>query len=247
MCLAELGAFAEGRALGEVALRLVESVDHPFSLAWACVAVGHLFLRQGALPQAVHVLERGLTLSETANLPVIFPHCNSRLGAAYALSGQVTEGLSLLERALEQIVAMRRTFFYPLYAVWLGESYVLAGRREEAKPLGQQALETALARKQQSYQAYALRLLGEIGTYSDLPDVELAETHYRQALTLARELGMRPLQAHCHHSLGARYGQTGWVDQARAALTTAINLYRAMEMTFWLPQAEAALAQVEGG
>ena len=33
----------------------------------------------------------------------------------------------------------------------------------------------------------------------------------------------------------------------RAALATAITLYRAMDMTFWLPQAEAALAQVEGG
>jgi hypothetical protein len=33
--------------------------------------------------------------------------------------------------------------------------------------------------------------------------------------------------------------------QARAALATAITLYRAMEMTFWLPQVEAALAQVE--
>ena len=32
----------------------------------------------------------------------------------------------------------------------------------------------------------------------------------------------------------------------RTALATAINLYRAMEMTFWLPQAEAALAQVGG-
>src|SRR5215475_3645591 len=30
----------------------------------------------------------------------------------------------------------------------------------------------------------------------------------------------------------------------RTALTTAIAMYRAMEMTFWLPQAEAALAQV---
>ena len=34
----------------------------------------------------------------------------------------------------------------------------------------------------------------------------------------------------------------GQWEQARAALTTAIELYRAMEMTFWLPQAEAALA-----
>src|SRR5438552_6619434 len=33
---------------------------------------------------------------------------------------------------------------------------------------------------------------------------------------------------------------------ARPALTTAIDLYRAMNVTFWLPQAEAALAQVEG-
>ena len=33
---------------------------------------------------------------------------------------------------------------------------------------------------------------------------------------------------------------------ARAALATAIELYRAMEMTFWLPQAEAALAEVDG-
>ena len=30
---------------------------------------------------------------------------------------------------------------------------------------------------------------------------------------------------------------------ARAALSTAIEMYRAMDMTFWLPQAEAALAQ----
>ena len=32
--------------------------------------------------------------------------------------------------------------------------------------------------------------------------------------------------------------------QARAELATAIELYRAMDMTIWLPQAEAALAQV---
>jgi hypothetical protein len=29
-------------------------------------------------------------------------------------------------------------------------------------------------------------------------------------------------------------------------LVTAIELYRTMDMTFWLPGAEAALAQVEG-
>jgi hypothetical protein len=44
--------------------------------------------------------------------------------------------------------------------------------------------------------------------------------------------------------LGRLYSQTGQHEQARAALATVIALYRDMAMTFWLPQAEAALAQV---
>jgi hypothetical protein len=58
---------------------------------------------------------------------------------------------------------------------------------------------------------------------------------------------MRPLQAHCHRGLGTLYATIGQQEQARAALTTAIELYRAMDMTFWLPQAEMALAQAGRG
>jgi hypothetical protein len=71
-----------------------------------------------------------------------------------------------------------------------------------------------------------------------------AETHYQQALALADELGMRPLQAHCHLGLGTLYARTDQREQARAELSTAIEMYRAMDMAFWLPQAEAALTQV---
>ena len=72
-----------------------------------------------------------------------------------------------------------------------------------------------------------------------------AEAYYQQALTLAEKLGMRPLQAHCHRGLGTVYATAGQRAQARTKLSTAMALYRAMDMTFWLPQTEAALAQVE--
>src|SRR5262249_9926029 len=75
--------------------------------------------------------------------------------------------------------------------------------------------------------------------------VEPAEAAYHQALTLADELGMRPLQAHCHHGLGTLYAQIGRRQQARAALTTAIALYCAMDIAFWLPLAEVTLAHIE--
>jgi Flp pilus assembly protein TadD len=80
--------------------------------------------------------------------------------------------------------------------------------------------------------------------HRDPPERQAAEDHYQQALALADELGMRPLQAHCHRDLGTLYVTMGQQEQARSELSTAIALYRAMDMTFWLPQAEVALAQV---
>ena len=62
------------------------------------------------------------------------------------------------------------------------------------------------------------------------------------ALALAEALGMRPLHVHCHRRLG--HAAIGQREQARPELATAIALYHAMDMTFWLPQADAALAQV---
>jgi hypothetical protein len=45
---------------------------------------------------------------------------------------------------------------------------------------------------------------------------------------------------------GILYAKISRREQANVELSTAIALYRAMDMTFWLPQAEAALDQVEG-
>jgi hypothetical protein len=91
-----------------------------------------------------------------------------------------------------------------------------------------------------------LHQLGVVQVHTAPLDAVQAEAHYQQALALAEALGMRPLVAHCHLGLGRLYGQTGRSEQARAALAAAIALYRAMEMTFWLPQAEVALAEVKG-
>jgi len=74
----------------------------------------------------------------------------------------------------------------------------------------------------------------------------MPEVHYQQALALAEALGMRPLLAHCHRGLETLYATLGRGDTARTALAAASALYRAMDMLFWLPEAEALLAQVEG-
>ena len=121
---------------------------------------------------------------------------------------------------------------------------MLAGRLEEAQALAERALALARVHQERGHQAYALRLLGEIAAHRESLEGEQAAAYYQQALTLAEELGMRPLQAHCHRGLGTLYAATSQREQARTALSTAIALYRDMDMTFWLPQTEVALAQV---
>ncbi len=235
--LAELGQFAEGIACGEQGIRIAEAADHPFSLAQACGGVGTLSLVKGDLHRAVPVLERGLSLCQV--LPFWFPWIASPLGAAYALSGRLAEALPLLEQAAERAAAMRNTDIRSLRLALLSEGYLLAGRIQEAATVAKRALDLARQDKQRGCEAWALRLLGEIALHSDPPDVENAEASYRRALTLAEELGMRPLAAHCHVGLGTLYRRIGKLDQARSELSLAIDLYRSMEMTFWLEKAEA--------
>jgi tetratricopeptide (TPR) repeat protein len=221
-----------------------EAVAHHGSLMQASWGIGLLSLRQGALRRALPLLERAVGICHEADLPAYFPGIAAALGAAYTVAGRVADAVPLLTQAIEQTIATDMAGFQGLCSLSLGEVQVLAGRLEEAHALAERTLALARERQERGNEAYSLRLLGEITVRREPSEVEQAEAHYQQALALAEELGMRPLQAHCHLGLGTLYATTGQQEQARAALSTAIALYRAMDMTFWLPQAEAALAQV---
>ena len=177
-------------------------------------------------------------------LEVHDPTTAQALGLAYVLSGRVDEAVLLLERAIE--LATRHGRGPDPLRLPLSTAHLHAGRFEEARMLAERVLEGARTGKRRPLEARAIHLLGDIAAQRASPEAAAAEAHYRQALALAEELGMRPLQAHCHRGLGTLYTATGQREQARTALSTAIAMYRDMAMTFWLPQTEAALAQVEG-
>jgi tetratricopeptide (TPR) repeat protein len=158
----------------------------------------------------------------------------------------MAEALAWLESAVESDASMGVMVGHSLSIAWLSEGYLRASRVHEATAFAERAVELARTYQERGNETYALHLLGEIAAGHDPPEAEGAERHYRQALALADELGMRPLQAHCHRGLGSLYAKIGRREPARAELAAAFALYRAMDMTFWLPQAEAALARVEG-
>jgi class 3 adenylate cyclase/tetratricopeptide (TPR) repeat protein len=130
-CLAELGAFPEGIAHAEEAVRIAEAVDHPTSLILAYLGVGFLSLRTRDLSRAIPVLERCLELCRVFNILLWFPETAAALGCAYACAGRVAEALPLLAQAEQKGAAMGTMGGQSLWVGYVSEAYLLAGRMEE--------------------------------------------------------------------------------------------------------------------
>jgi class 3 adenylate cyclase len=242
--LADRGEFEEGLRYGREALQMAEAFGQPFSLARTLNDLGYLYCVRGDLGRAVPLLERGLALCLEWNFLILSPITTGLLGYGYALSGRVTEGLSLMEQAAAKGESIELMWPHALQDVHRGETYLLTGSVDDAHGYAERALTFARERRQRGYEAWATRLKGDIASRRDRPDIEGAAASYRQAIALAEELGMRPLLAHCKLGLGTLHAEIGRREEARSELSAAIELYRSMNMAFWLPKAQSALAKV---
>ncbi len=241
--LGALGRFAEAFGRLREAMQIAEEAGHVYTLVFPLFGLGILKLDQGDFAGAVAPLERGLDLCRTREVPVLLHDFAWALGAAYHGTGRRAEGVALMEDAARgfasQTVRMAAGWAGRVGA--LGGAYLLGGRLVDATRIAQEGLAAAGQRGEREVEGHLLRMLGDIAAHPDRLEVDTAEAHYRQALALADELGLRPLTAHCHLGLGALSRRAGQRQQAREHLTTAGTMFGEMDMRYWREQAEIAM------
>jgi class 3 adenylate cyclase/tetratricopeptide (TPR) repeat protein len=238
LCLAEQGELGEGLLAAEEAIRIAETGDPGFSLVVGCAGLGNVCVVKGDFARAAAVLEHGLPRESSESTAKAWPWAAAALGAAYTHLGRTGEALPLLQEVVERATAMKLQANHSLRLTRLGEAHVEAGQAEAAFPLAAQALDLAQEHRERGNEAYALRLLAAIELAREAPALDRAEESYRKALGLAESLGMRPLQAHCHRGLGCVAERRGDPEGAAAAAAMARELYRGMDMTFWIDTRE---------
>jgi tetratricopeptide (TPR) repeat protein len=239
--LAELGEFDAAALSLDRAQRAGEASGHAYTQTIARTMAGLAWLRRGQLERALPALQRSLDACREKSLDVWRPIPSSLLGLTLVLLGRVDEGLRLLEDGVSLTEELGVRAYLALWTANLGEGLAAARQLERARTVAQRALELALRHKERGHQAWALRLMGELSAVAEPPEVGEAEGYFGQALAIAEELEMRPLQARTHLGMGRLLRLAGDRERAEDHLATALGLLREMDMRFWLSRAAEEL------
>jgi tetratricopeptide (TPR) repeat protein len=235
ICLAELGEFDAALRTAHEAVGIASEAEHPASVTSAHLGVGRVYLRRGDVTEAMLNLQRAAEVGRRWNVRLLLPMILEGLGLAHVYAGRVDDGLPLLREAQATHVAMRGGAGLSIRLASLSKGHLAAGEINEADRLAAAALEMARSYEEMGNAAYALLQRGEAAFVRSPGDPESAMTHYRDALTIAEELQMKPLAARCRLELAVAGGE-------RPAIVTAMDALAALGMSLWREQGERALA-----
>ena len=238
MALAEQGRFADATTHIEEAIAIADRAQAPHERVWSRFGAGRAAFVQGETDRASAFLEMILPQVRT-DLTIYISRVASTLGSVYLLAGRMAEAVPLLEEAVAHAESIGFMHGHSLVLAMLAEGYLRVGRLDDASRVAGDALTLARKLGERGWEAWTLRLVGEIALECSPAD---AEPHYREASTRATELGMRPLLAHCRLGLGKAYARAGMKERAREEHEAALGAYRAMEMAYWCTRVEHALA-----
>ena len=237
--LADVGDFDEATACAREGLAIAQEADHPWSTAGSHMTLGVVLLGRGHLDEAAPVLDRGIAFAREMDLTAWLPMLLSARGMVASRLEPGGTGLGMIEEGVQRGAALRILSRQAQRLTWLAEAYWLAGRADGAVAAAADAHRLAGEHGERGYAAGALRMLAQATA-----DVG----HYEAALDASRSLGMRPVEALCHLGLATLAGRIG--DEARAVEhgAHALEMLRAMDMRYWLAEAESALgAGLRGG
>jgi len=199
------------------------------------------YLRLGKVEPALALLEKGHELCRSSKVQFVYPYAAGSLGYAYLLANEPMRALSVVEEGTQPGNLKGAVWtVHPLTV--LADIYRALGEAVLANETVLNALSFADEAEERGFEAWAMLVMGKIK--AEAGRSEEAEEWYRRALQQASNLSMRPLAAHCHEGLGHLHLKSGKNEESRSELVAAIELYRIMDMAFWLPKTESALAEI---
>ncbi|HKA63101.1 MAG TPA: AAA family ATPase [Methylomirabilota bacterium] len=231
--LADVGEFDEAIACACDGLAIAQDADHPWSTAGSHMTLGVVLLTRGCLDEAAPVLDRGIAFAREMDLTAWLPMLLCARGIVQCRLEPGSVGLATIEEGVQRGTALRILSRQAQRLTWLAEAYLLAGRSDDAAAAAADAHRLATEQGERGSAAGALRMVAEATGDA---------ASYQTALEASIGLGMRPIEALCQLGLAALAERVGNAVRAKEHATAALEMLRAMDMRYWLAQAESMLA-----
>jgi len=241
--MAELGDFKLIERIGQEAVEIAEQVRNAFTLVCVYDFLGMAYLRLGRVKLALQLLEKSHQTCLNSGVRSLYSYTAGSLGYAYLLLNEPSRALTILEEGAREENLEAAAFWISHPLTVLADAYRANGKKELASETATRALDVASSREERTLEAWAILVMAKVN--ADMGRLEQAMDWYQRGLNQAAELSMLPLTAHCHMGLGQLYPKRGRSEEARSEIEAAIDLYRSMGMSYWLPQAESTFAKIK--
>lgn len=208
-----LGYPDRAKAMNERGVELADSLEHPFSQAFARTLLAWVAALRRDVPAVAKAAGEGLALSQEKNFPYFLAVNSIFRGWVLAHSndpnsGDRDTGIATIEKVLAGLRAAGSELFRPFFMSLLAEAYGLANRTEDGLAAIEDALEDVDGRGGGWWEAEIYRQRGELHLREPAVDRDLAENAFLKALHRARTRKERSLELRAVMSL-ARLWQGG--------------------------------------
>jgi tetratricopeptide (TPR) repeat protein len=233
--LSELGRFDEATEFADQGLVAAHASGDSILMLPALYAFSCLYWIRGDFDRAVEVGDRAMALPGMGDHAVLqwSSAIAWMLGGALLRAGQFERGARLIEEAIAACDARGEHTGMRIAACLLAEAYLLADRLQDARRVAADAARAATERHESGYLAHAFWVSGLIELQFGTDAHESARRFLSDALSIARERGMRPLEAKVLLALGQLERNAGAHEPAAQQLDAARSLAQALSMPYW--------------
>ena len=243
-CLVELGDLASAAVLAGEALKAAEALGMAVTLSAALELSAIVYSRTGKFEVASGLTARCQRILQTTDVDlggIAFPQPT----VDHSMRNQtekVTEAIQSLERLRKSAESSNNMRWQPFYSAHLAEAYGHFGRTEEAVTTARHAIDLSRQSELPAQEAWSHYTLGRILARQGQADRKDTREELEESLRLARELGMRPLEAQCLLELGLLPALAP--EERSEYLATATRMFDEIGMEFWRETSEQARAHL---
>ncbi|MGH7491127.1 MAG: adenylate/guanylate cyclase domain-containing protein [bacterium] len=202
------------------ALALAETLDHPFTRAFALSFTSEMQILLGEIAAAEKQVDALLTLAREQNFPFWLAHGTSNKGQILLRKGRQQQGIAYIEKAVAAFNHTGSSLGRAGALAYLAEEYCKLGKIENGLSLWREAHKSLLQDEHDAHHAELLRVHGKILQAQDR--TAEAEASFQQALECARAQSAKAWELRAAADLARLWQKQG---QHARALTLLSGVY----------------------